>query len=72
MSRRAAEWFVQCCGFPAAAPTDRARHRMVILGESAAQAVGYHSASHFSRDYRAVYGAPPAADAARSRTRLHL
>jgi AraC-like DNA-binding protein len=52
-----------------------ARHRMVILGESAAQAaqaVGYHSASHFSRDYRAIYGSPPAADAARSRTRLHL
>ncbi len=50
-----------------------ARHRMVILGESAAQAartVGYRSASHFSRDYRAVYGTPPATDAARSRTYL--
>ncbi|WP_458089036.1 helix-turn-helix domain-containing protein [Streptomyces malaysiensis] len=50
-----------------------ARHRMVILGESAAQAartVGYRSASHFSRDYRAVYGAPPATDATRSRTHL--
>ncbi len=50
-----------------------ARHRMVILGESAAQAaraVGYRSASHFSRDYRAVYGTPPATDAARSRAHL--
>ncbi|MEW2166496.1 AraC family transcriptional regulator [Streptomyces sp. NPDC007084] len=47
-----------------------ARHRMVVLGEAAAQAasaVGYRSASHFSRDYRHVYGRPPAADAANTR-----
>ncbi|MFJ6699999.1 AraC family transcriptional regulator N-terminal domain-containing protein [Streptomyces sp. NPDC091272] len=50
-----------------------ARHRMVVLGESAAQAalkVGYRSAPHFSRDYRRLYGAPPAADSTRLRERL--
>lgn len=50
-----------------------ARHRMVVLGEAAAQAataVGYRSASHFSRDYRDLYGEPPAADAANTRLRL--
>ncbi|QCR18427.1 AraC family transcriptional regulator [Agrococcus sp. SGAir0287] len=43
-----------------------ARRRMLVHGETAAQAgnaVGYVSASHFSRDYRAAYGVPPAADA---------
>ncbi|MEW2518163.1 AraC family transcriptional regulator [Actinacidiphila alni] len=50
-----------------------ARHRMVVLGEAAAQAataVGYRSASHFSRDYRHVYGRTPAADAASVRLQL--
>ncbi|WP_349815164.1 helix-turn-helix domain-containing protein [Curtobacterium sp. MCBD17_040] len=50
-----------------------ARHRMVVLDETAmraATAVGYRSASHFSRDYRAMYGAPPAADAERARMQL--
>ncbi len=43
-----------------------ARRRMLALGDTAAQAgtaVGYVSASHFSRDYRDAYGVPPAADA---------
>ncbi len=47
-----------------------ARRRMVVLGETAARAaaaVGYRSASHFSRDYRDAYGQPPAADAAGAR-----
>ncbi|RII12324.1 HTH-type transcriptional activator RhaS [Streptomyces sp. YIM 130001] len=52
-----------------------ARHRMVVLGESAAQAasaVGYRSAPHFSRDYRHLYGESPAADSARLREQLRL
>lgn len=52
-----------------------ARHRMVILGETAAQAaqaVGYRSASHFSRDYRTLHGRPPARDAAATRKQLAL
>ncbi|MCP2264375.1 AraC family transcriptional regulator N-terminal domain-containing protein [Promicromonospora thailandica] len=52
-----------------------ARHRMIVLGETAAQAaaaVGYRSVPHFSRDYRGLYGAPPAADAARIREKLRL
>jgi AraC-like DNA-binding protein len=47
-----------------------ARRRMVVLGETAARAaaaVGYRSASHFSRDYREAYGRPPAEDAAGAR-----
>lgn len=47
-----------------------ARRRMVVLGETAARAataVGYRSASHFSRDYREAYGRPPAEDAAWAR-----
>ncbi len=43
-----------------------ARRRMVVHGETAARAaaaVGFRSASHFSRDYREAYGRPPAADA---------
>lgn len=50
-----------------------ARHRMVVLGETAAQAataVGYRSAPHFSRDYRLLYGDSPAADASRAREQL--
>jgi transcriptional regulator GlxA family with amidase domain len=50
-----------------------ARHRMVVLGDSAAQAasaVGYRSASQFSRDYRHLYGETPAADAVRTRLQL--
>jgi transcriptional regulator GlxA family with amidase domain len=50
-----------------------ARRRMIVLGETAAQAavaVGYRSASHFSRDYRALHGRPPAADAGRARELL--
>lgn len=45
-----------------------ARHRMVVLGESAAQAalaVGYRSVPRFSCDYRHFYGASPAADGTR-------
>lgn len=52
-----------------------ARHRMIVLGETAAQAasaVGYRSVPHFSRDYRDLYGAPPAADASRIREKLRL
>ncbi|MGQ4512454.1 AraC family transcriptional regulator N-terminal domain-containing protein [Streptomyces sp. DW26H14] len=52
-----------------------ARQRMTVLGEPAARAataVGYRSASHFSRDYRSLYGRTPAADAARVRRRLAL
>ncbi len=44
-----------------------ARRIMAVEGGSAAQAsarVGYVSASHFSRDYRAAYGRPPATDGA--------
>ncbi|WP_258374745.1 hypothetical protein [Curtobacterium sp. MCPF17_001] len=45
---------------------------MVVLGETAARAavaVGYRSASHFSRDYREAYGRPrtPRARGRRSR-----
>jgi len=43
-----------------------ARRRMVVHGDTAARAaaaVGFRSASHFSRDYREAYGRPPAADA---------
>ena len=50
-----------------------ARRRMIVLGDTAAQAaaaVGYRSASHFSRDYRALHGQPPAADAGRARALL--
>lgn len=50
-----------------------ARRRMIVLGDDAAQAavaVGYRSASHFSRDYRALHGRPPAADAGRARVML--
>ncbi|MFF2084214.1 AraC family transcriptional regulator N-terminal domain-containing protein [Nocardia sp. NPDC058176] len=50
-----------------------ARHRMVVLGDAAAQAataVGYRSAPHFSRDYRDLYGDSPAADTARLREQL--
>ncbi|PZF36068.1 MULTISPECIES: AraC family transcriptional regulator [unclassified Curtobacterium] len=52
-----------------------ARRRMIVLGDTAAQAavaVGYRSASHFSRDYRALHGRPPAADAGRARELLAL
>jgi AraC-like DNA-binding protein len=50
-----------------------ARRRMVVRGDTAAQAaaaVGYRSASHFSRDYRDAYGRPPAADALVAREQL--
>lgn len=50
-----------------------ARRRMVVRGETAAQAaaeVGYRSASHFSRDYREAYGRPPARDAVVAREQL--
>ncbi|MGI5191631.1 helix-turn-helix domain-containing protein [Promicromonospora sp. CA-289599] len=52
-----------------------ARHRMVVLGDSAAQAataVGYKSASHFSRDYHALHGRPPATDAQWVRQQIAL
>ncbi|WP_144759721.1 AraC family transcriptional regulator [Curtobacterium sp. 9128] len=52
-----------------------ARRRMVVHGETAAgaaAAVGFRSASHFSRDYREAYGRPPAADAVVAREQLGL
>lgn len=52
-----------------------ARRRMVVHGDTAARAaaaVGFRSASHFSRDYREAYGRPPAADAVVARTQLAL
>lgn len=50
-----------------------ARVRMLRDGLSASEAaaqVGYASASHFSRDFRSHYGAPPAAYARELRARL--
>jgi AraC-like DNA-binding protein len=50
-----------------------ARRRLVSEGDTAAHAaaaVGYVSASHFSRDYRAAYGRSPASDAAELRERM--
>lgn len=47
-----------------------ARRRLVADGRDAAEAgfaVGYDSPSQFSRDYRRMFGAPPAHDAARLR-----
>ncbi|WP_336697148.1 AraC family transcriptional regulator [Curtobacterium sp. USHLN213] len=52
-----------------------ARRRMVLHADTAARAaaaVGYRSASHFSRDYREAYGRPPAADAVMAREQLAL
>ncbi|MGN8050596.1 AraC family transcriptional regulator [Curtobacterium sp. 22159] len=52
-----------------------ARRRMVLHGDTAARAasaVGFRSASHFSRDYRRAYGRPPAADAVAAREQLPL
>jgi AraC-like DNA-binding protein len=50
-----------------------ARRRLIAGGTTAAlaaEAVGYESATQFSREYRRVYGLPPAQDAARLRDRL--
>lgn len=50
-----------------------ARRRLIAEGDTAAQAaaaVGYVSASHFSRDYRAAYGRSPASDATELRERM--
>jgi AraC-like DNA-binding protein len=50
-----------------------ARRRLLSGGTTAALvagAVGYESATQFSREYRRVYGLPPAQDAARLRGRL--
>lgn len=50
-----------------------ARRLMLAEAFTAAQAgaaVGYASASHFSRDYRAAYGVSPAADASTLRERM--
>lgn len=52
-----------------------ARRLMVVHGDTAARAasaVGFRSASHFSRDYREAYGRPPAADAVAARAQLVL
>ncbi len=43
-----------------------------MLGEefdaaSAAYRVGYHDASHFSRDYKSLFGVPPMRDVQRLR-----
>lgn len=46
---------------------------MIVLADTAAQAavaVGYRSASHFSRDSCALHGRPPAAEAGRARELL--
>ncbi|WP_060915335.1 AraC family transcriptional regulator [Microbacterium oleivorans] len=50
-----------------------ARRLLIADGDTAAQAgatVGYISASHFSRDYRAAYGRSPASDATDLRERM--
>ncbi|CAL4860351.1 AraC family transcriptional regulator [Microbacterium sp. MM2322] len=50
-----------------------ARRLLITDGDTAAQAgatVGYVSASHFSRDYRAAYGRSPASDATELRERM--
>lgn len=50
-----------------------ARRRMLVLGDTAsraATAVGYVSASHFSRDYRTFYESTPSADTATLRGQL--
>jgi AraC-like DNA-binding protein len=50
-----------------------ARARLLAGGEGAAQAgfaVGYDSASQFSREYARQFGAPPARDAMRMRQGL--
>jgi len=50
-----------------------ARRRLVVGDTTAAlvaEAVGYESATQFSREYRRVYGLPPVLDAARLRDRL--
>ncbi|MGE7472039.1 AraC family transcriptional regulator [Bosea sp. NPDC003192] len=50
-----------------------ARRRMIAGQESAAEvgfAVGYESASQFSREYRRLFGAPPARDAERAKVGL--
>ena len=46
-----------------------ARRRLVADADAsgAAYAVGYESASQFSREYTRMFGAPPARDAARLR-----
>lgn len=52
-----------------------ARRRMVVHGDTAAgaaAAVGFRSASHFSRDYREAYGRPPATDAVVARAQFAL
>jgi len=50
-----------------------ARRLLITEGDTAAQAgaaVGYVSASHFSRDYRSAYGRSPASDATDLRERM--
>lgn len=50
-----------------------ARRLLITDGDTAAQAgaaVGYVSASHFSRDYRSAYGRSPASDATDLRERM--
>jgi len=52
-----------------------ARRRLAAGDDTAAQiaqAVGYVSATQFSREYRSTYGLPPGQDAARLRARLML
>ena len=50
-----------------------ARRRLLAAEEVARVgfAIGYESLSQFSRDYRALFGAPPGADGARLRAALH-
>ncbi|RPF38123.1 AraC family transcriptional regulator [Streptomyces sp. TLI_185] len=50
-----------------------ARRRLLagdVTAAQVAQAVGYASATQFSREYRSAYGLPPGQDAARLRARL--
>ncbi|MFD0516570.1 helix-turn-helix domain-containing protein [Paractinoplanes durhamensis] len=48
--------------------------RLLMAGDTTAaqvaEAVGYASATQFNREYRRVYGLPPAQDAARLRTAM--
>ncbi|WXB18345.1 AraC family transcriptional regulator [Pendulispora albinea] len=53
---------------------EEARRRLLVEGRDAGAIgfeVGYESSSQFSREYRKMFGVPPATDAARRRLVLH-